>query len=71
MRAVKGNLGHSSEEKHYELNYPRLVASLVSPFRLSRFTVIARSHPNMQGKIKLRPSSLTSENSECLHFLLD
>jgi len=36
------------------LNDPRLVASLVSPIRLSRFTITDRSHPNMQGKVKLR-----------------
>jgi len=53
--AVTGSLGHSSKEKHYELNDPRLAASLVSPIRLSRFTVTDRSHPNMQGKVKLRP----------------
>jgi hypothetical protein len=35
------------------LNDPRLVASLVSPIRLSRVTVTDRSHPNMQGKVKL------------------
>jgi hypothetical protein len=44
MRTAKGSLGHSSEEKHYELNDFRLV---VSPIRLSRVTIIDRSHPNM------------------------
>ena len=55
MRTVKGSRSHSSKEKHDKLNDSRLVASLVSPIRLSRVTATDRSHPNMQDKVLLQP----------------
>ncbi|NOS82878.1 MAG: hypothetical protein HOP32_14980 [Nitrospira sp.] len=55
MRTVKDSHSHSSKEKHDKLNDSRLVASLVSPIRLSRVTATDRSHPNMQDKVLLQP----------------